>query len=695
MTLQTVLLFLGACVGITAVVSFMVLCEPWRWFSPKDPIGQKNIFKLKTMYNAIAIALYKLIQGFALTNIYITNLAASLKHKYILDTDESRIKAASMLLAESIITVIGWILLSRYFDDAILTLIATIMVFMYVNQKLIGDGYRFLSELEETVGDIVHIYNAEGRNIDRMFNRVLKEQSSYTFRYMDQMYDYLKRSMMDTVNSQALISEYNRIVPSRHLRLIFNYIYITARYGDEVDEHGDYLFNKNMLAIQREIHSEHVKIKSIKDSTIGEQLFIMLSVLVIPVAAAYMEEFFTFEGFEVIGRFLASSIGYTVKIICGVVGLICFYIHNKMMKANTAFDDFQEIKWTEFVISKQPWIKRVIDKIAPKEGTPRRIRLETKIALAEGYAGIRPFYLKKLTLAITATVIVVLLLTFDTITIYNSINTDLYLGINKDTMDLIASLEEFPDRYKEKSLTNDLLVIDILNQNKEYYFSMATSEEQIAYIGSVIHDYNIDYGSYPEVAAKRIHEKYIELGQVKPASLVIIIICSFFAVYMVPNLNMRLNLMLNHGVVVHDEVIGCYTVVILLINHSSTNIYMILSWITSFAKVFRVRLQQCIDNLNEQEIKALEAGVDYKPFSRLIECILMAYNGADLKSAFAGIEQRHTFLEESRKQINEQIVKRRVAASSILSWTALGCTFLLYIMAPMVYAIVEMLSHLV
>jgi hypothetical protein len=256
-------------------------------------------------------------------------------------------------------------------------------------------------------------------------------------------------------------------------------------------------------------------------------------------------------------------------------------------------------------------------------------------------------------------------------------------------------LEEFPDRYKENSLTNDMEVIDIIKKDSDYYFSLPTSDERIEYIMQVIKDNGIDYGAYPEIAAQRIYEKYVQLGQIDVTSVVLIIILTFLATYMVPNLTMKLNLMLNQGAVIYDEVIGCYTVVILLVNHPASNVYMILNWLASFTNVFKTRLQQCIDNLNEKEIESLANGVNYKPFSRLVECILMAYNGADLKSAFAGIEQRHAFQEESRQQINRQIIKRRVAISQTLSWGALGCTFLLYIMFPMIYSIVEMLTQLV
>lgn len=134
------------------------------------------------------------------------------------------------------------------FDDTLLAFITTIMVAVYAYQKLMGDGQKFLEQLEEGIGDMVHIYNAEGQNIDMMFIRLLKDTDAYLYRYIDQMYTYLKRAITDPENSQQIISEYNSIVPSRHLRLVFNYVYITARYGDETNQQGEQLFNKNMLA---------------------------------------------------------------------------------------------------------------------------------------------------------------------------------------------------------------------------------------------------------------------------------------------------------------------------------------------------------------------------------------------------------------------------------------------------------------
>lgn len=682
-----------AAISITGLTVIVMLLRPWDLISNKTAVGQKNRYKLRSAYNKAAISLFKAVNKFPLTYIFTENLAASLKHMYMLEGDESKVEAASLLIKEVAISVVSLIICLRYFDDTLLAFITTIMIAVYAYQKLIGDGEKFLEKLEETIGDMVHIYNAEGQNIDMMFIRILKDKDNYMYRYIDQMYTYIKMALLDLDNSQKIISEYDSIVPSRHLRLVFNYVYITARYGDEVNERGEQLFNKNMLAIQREVHADLTKLQTIKAETLGEQIFIILGVVIIPVATWYMNTFFVFEGFESIGRFLSSSFGYAIKIICAVFALLCFYIYNRISKSNTAFEQYHEIKWAEYVIKKANWLKNLIDKLAPKEGTERRRKLETNITLSEGYVGVRPLYLKKIITAVVVTSVVAIFLSFDTYTMYMGISGDIYRGVDRSLMDTVLALEDYPDTYTERSLSNDMLVVDILRDTEDYYFSLPTKDDKLEYIMEVIDDGGLDYGAYPEVAAQRIYEKFIQLDRLDAGLIVLIVVLTFFASYMLPNMTMRLNLALNHGAIIYDEVMGCYTVVILLINHSSSNIYMILNWLTSFANVFKTRLQQCVDNLSEKEILALEEGINYKPFSRLIECILLAYRGTDLESAFAGIEQRHLFQEESRKMINQQAIKRRVSYSQALSWGALGCTFMLYIMAPMILAIIDMLMQ--
>lgn len=677
----------------SAGILLIILWKPWRLLSRNTLAGQKFRYAIRKYTNRIAVAIYKSLSKFFMTRVYVINLASMFRHMYVLDEEAAKVKAISLILKEIVIGVASLLFSIWYFDDTLLALIMTYMIMAYSYFKLKGDGQKFLEELEESISDMVHMYNASGKNIDRMFEKILEDQHSYMHKYMEQMYVYLKRAILSS-SGQQVISEYNSLVASRHLRLIFNYLYITYRYGDEINAKGEQLFDKNMLAIQREVHMDYVKIKRIKDETIGEQWFIILAVGMIPVATWYMNTFFTFDGFESISRFLNSSLGYMIKVICAVVALITYYVYLKLMESNSALEAYRSISWEENLLNKHRWLKRFIDKISPKPGTVRRERLESAVRMTEGYSGIRPLYLRKILSSLVITIIVGLMLSVDTYTNYSNIMGDFYTGVNKEYMDTVTSLSEFPDRYKADSLSNDMLVIDILDENKEEYFALQTQDEKELYIRQIIRDNHIDYGQYPEIAATRIVEKYVLLGKINPLMISLIVLATFAGAYVVPTLAIELKVLLNRGAIIYDEVNGCYTVVVLLINHSASNVYMLLGWLTSFTSLLKGRLQACVDNLSSKSIKELSTTIDYKPFTRLIDCIQLAYDGADFRSAFAGIEQRHLFQEESRRIVTEQIIKKRVSYSEVLSWIAMGTTFCLYIVAPMIWSICEMLFQL-
>lgn len=689
---QMILIAGGVAFGFMAILLIALLWQPWKYISKNTAVGQKNRYRIAKVYGAFAQKVYAVLYKFYPTQVTMINLSAMFKHMYVLDDEQSKIKAVSLIIKEIIVGIVAYLISVVYFDDTLLALIMAYMLMQYAYYKFRGDGYKFLVELEEMIGDMVHMYNAEQKNIDRMFMRILDDKDSYMYKYMDQMYTYLKRASLD-VQSHEAINEYNTIATSRHLRLIFNYLYITYRYGDEVTATGEDLFNHNMLAIQREIHSDVAMLTQIKDATMGEQWFIMIGVAIIPGATYYMKEYFTFDGFEAINRFLNSSFGYSIKLACAVFALICYYIYMKLMDSNVALEFHKEVSWEEQVLHKNRKLRDLIDFLAPKEKTKKREKLELEVQMTEGYVGVRPLYLKKMLFGVVISLITVFLLSVDTYTNYTSIVNDLHMGVNTTMMDQVIAAEQFPDEYKSKSLSNDMLVIDILKENPDEYFSLVTVAERQAYIIDVIKTNKIDYGLYYEIAAQRIVEKYTQLEQINIGTLLIVVIVAFIGAYNLPNLAMKLNLLLNKGALIHNEVNGYYTVVVLLVNHSASNVYMIISWLASFARIFKARLQLCKDNLSEREILKLGEGITYKPFSRLIECIQMAYKGADLRSAFAGIEQKHMFQEESRRLMNEQIVKKKVRASELLSWCAMGFTFVMYIMLPMLMAIVEMLTQ--
>ena len=676
--------------GLLAVMLLIFLKIAYL-FSNRTEQGQKRRYKIKQIRTHLLLWVYKALSRLFFTRSILQNLSIQVKHMYVMETEDSKLKATEIICKTVGIAALAFLISLVYFDDTLLAAAMTYMIGAYAFHKLKGDGQKFLIELEETIDDMVHMYNAERKNIDRMFFRLLEDRKGYMHKYIDQMYTYLRKALLDTDN-KMIITEYNNSVPSRHLRLLFNYIYLTYRFGDAVDDSGEELFSKNLLAIQREVHNDSVKMQRIKDATFGEEWFIIGALLMIPAATWYMRTFFTFDGLESIETFLKSSQAYTVKVVCAIVTLACFFVYTRLMYANNALESAKTVHWEETLIYKFGWLKALIDFLAPKEGTKRRSKLENDLSISRSNAGIRTLYFRKLIISLSVLVIVGTMVSIDTYSNYKVIANDIYTGVNAELMDTIIKIEgEFSEeQYKAESIANDQLVIDLLNKNKSAYYANETAEDRQSYIVEVIELNSIDYGAYPEIAAARIASKYEQIGNISPLIIFLIIISSAIVAYNIPNMLMTLQVWFNRGAMIYDEVIGYYTVVILLCRYPSSNIQQIFQWLTSFAQIFKTRFQSCLDNLSSKEIRALEKDIKFKPLSRLVESLIIAYEGVDLQSAFAGIEQRQLFQEETRHLLNEKIISKRVSMSRAFSWIALGTTFGLYIVYPLILAMVDM-----
>lgn len=674
---QTILIVLLMLMGLISLAVIMVLLL----------YNEQNKRKFKRfMHNTYSVA-YKICSRIA--PIPVENLRYSYQVRYVMDITASKVKTAKTIVTLIGVTIISLIVSLELIGDIALSLIMASMVYMYTASKLKGDGIKFLEALCDTIEDMIHLYNANNRNIDQMFTELLNDRNNYVYCYMEDMYNKIKKAIIDDTNSEIIIAEYNRDVPSRHLRLMFNYLYMTYRYGDETTADGEHLFNKNMLAIQREVNADLTRNKEIKNGTIGEQWFIMGSILLIPSATWYMKEFFTFENFESISRFLDSSLGYTIKLACSVYALLAYYIYMKILDSNSALEPKKSIYWEEVVL-KNKLINRIVSFMLPKRETLQYKILLQKVNMVDKYNGLKPLYLRKIIISVLVAITALMVLSCDTYISYSLVKNDIYRGVNTETMDMILKMENFQDEYKARAISNDDAVIQIVRNDIETY-QTKTIEERRAYILQIIKEQNIDYGMYPEVAADRIMEKVNTLERIHPSTILIIALIGLIVGYFVPNITLNMTLILSKSAMIDDEVIGYYTVVMLLVNHSASNIYMLLRWLRNFADIYLYQFQQCLDNLCESEILELKSMVSNKELSRLVESILMAYKGIDLKSAFAGIEQRYAFQESYRRISNTKIIKHRISCSEMLTWSVMGSTFGLYILLPMCYSIYEML----
>lgn len=690
--LHLLVVAVGAAVGITVLAIGVYLIYYYSRQAMSSAELHNKRLKAKQRREELALLVYKVYVNLPVIRNSVKSTSSMYQQIYIMNENQARIKTATLYTVEIAWAVGCFLGMSIALHDFLMALALAYMTTVYIYRLTLNQGPKFLDNFIEMIDDMVHYYNAEGKNIDRMLTRMLA-QKNYMTPYLKMMEDYLQRAILNPLN-RSIIQEYNNKAPSRYLSLVFNYLYLTHRYGDNTDELGQSLFNKNMLAMQTEVHSELMKVKRIQDAIVGEIWFIIISPLVIPAASWYMTTYFTFEGFETITRFLSSSMGQVCEVLCIAVTVLCFYMYTNLVDT-VVLTCQKTVFWEEeFFRTHRQW-GAMIERIMPKPGSPARKRLEKNLTTTEGYNSIRPFYLRKVMMATVVTLIVCVLLAFDMYSSYKSVATDLYRGVSADLMDTVVAVQDNGKAFVKLSLSNDLKVLEILKAKKGEFNQIVVAQERESYVQNLIKELGLDYGSYPEIAAKRIIEKYDVTNRQHKSDMIWMAVIVFFVMYMLPNATLLLKVQLNQGDTVYDEVIGYYTVAILLIQHSASNLQMLMEWLTNFSVVFRSKMQACLDCFDREHLLRLQSSINYKPFQRLVECMLIADSGASLKIAFQGIEQKHRFMSDNRQMLNAKIVKRKVILSNALSWGSIGCTFCVFVFIPMGFAIMDMLGGVI
>lgn len=663
-------------------------------FNVNSKNNQRKRANMKRKYEDFLMSIYYVTQKIPFINAYAEKYTNKFQKMYILNDEDAYVQTCKLIGIQVILGCILPLPLWLYFKDTVIVFIMGIIIESLVTNAIVGDGYKFLEELVELPGDIVHTYNAVGNNMELAFRR-LSSEGGMMAKYVDQMNTYLSKALLE--DRDDVLEEYSKVASSRYLRLIFNYAYLTAKYGDYKDSDGVSLFSKNILAIQREIHAEYLKIKRIKIGIFGNLLLIMFSIVTIPLATKFVQDYFTFDGFEQVYVFVNSGIGYVAKVVSALFTLGCFYVYNKNVINYEIIEEAEKVNIEERLLLKYRWLDKFIGKVVPKEGTNRYKKQKELVILDSGYTSLKPLYLKRLIWGFVMLVLSTLLICTDIYKMRSTLVSDIYTGVDQTLMDTITLMSDSPEEYVEKSIENDKLVIKELNANyKEQYKSNWGEENKIYLVKTAIKQIGVDYGIYEEVAIARIIEKYDIIVNDNSIYLMIAIILSMTVLgYMYPLIEIYIRQFTNRGIVLHTEVVGCYTIVILLLKHPSSNVRMIVEWLKGFSSVFKTRLQICLDHMNENTIQNLGEDIDYKPFNRLVECILLAERGAKLDDAFSGIEQRHSFQEEEREILNDTIVKERVQLAEMLGGLSVAVTYALLVIVPMCYAILDMAVRLV
>ncbi|WP_202707669.1 hypothetical protein [Sporosalibacterium faouarense] len=639
---------------------------------------------------------YLLIRKVPFSGQYFKNVKKRLYFSHYMDIASLERKTIDVVFISSIWAIVVFILLLIPFKNPILSIIVAVAVFRLRIEKKIGDDYELLGDLTEGIKDLNHNYIAENKAMEKAFEETIKVAPRRIALHFQRILEIIKKPSKE---ADREVKRYYEECQNKYLRLIAGYSLLTSEYGDIETNEGS-LFQKNMFYIIREIQNEYRQRKNLKNKTFGESFFIIAPIIALPLLKKYM--IMVVEQFNIpikgLSEFYNGSLGYIDMLTCVTISGVCFLIYTELMKSN----EVKRIKlsqqaWEEKFIRIKP-IGYLVKKLTPEKRSKKHQRIKNLMIKSGKLEKLEWFYFRKLILFITSFVLILSIVQGSKILNKYQVLQDLDYGLSNKYIyqNMIRVQRNLSRQEKENLIEEDKELINILNHNKDKLPEKNLRE----YIIEILEARNLKVPVSVEMTAERILMKYRVLSNTNTFYTileVLFIVLLSLLIYNFPNIKMSLSAKINRETVMYDETMGFYTIAILLMHHKSATTEMVIQWLAWFADIFYKPLYEIKNRFADKDrggvkaLRELKEEVDYKPFKRLLDSLIIAEDRLPLYQAFTGIEQDQRFNERTREDNSELLISIKSGIITRLGWISLGATSFLYFVIPIVWSIFSML----
>lgn len=150
-------------------------------------------------------------------------------------------------------------------------------------------------------------------------------------------------------------------------------------------------------------------------------------------------------------------------------------------------------------------------------------------------------------------------------------------------------------------------------------------------------------------------------------------------------------------VVMQNEVLQYYSIILLLIYFENVNALTILEWLNIFAEIFESSISKCITEFTMDEKGALQKLYDSEPFEefqRIVENLMMV-DDVGVLQAFNELAATRKSNQETRSQDNKNVVAAHVARENLIMQIPLYTVVGGYLVIPMITQALSQMSALV
>ncbi len=640
----------------------------------KDVLVVKNKTGYKEIFDRIFQTIYLTFVRMPVLKYYTkkTRLKMEMANDYT-EYEVRRRTGKSMLIAVGFIFVSLFVILNLV-NDLYMSLIVIVGV-LIISEKMIDIGItsvsdRILRQMPEAFTSIRHAFHEHGM-VEESFNAAIDDLGE------KEIVPQLKRikEAMLSENPEIELERYYDTAPNRFLKLFAGVSYLTLELGDRKVE-GSSVYLRNLNNILSDIYLEVLKRDKLNYMFRSLNIIAVAPLIFIKPLQGWAE-----SNFPALSNFYASSIGFIVQSLI-IISIFVSYLLLKIIKEDSEeikFDRVSNIRWQDKLYKNQ-YVKMVVDAFKPKEHT-RKYRKETIIIKnTNSYLTIEWLYINKLTAAVVAFTLSIILMfniqRIDLKSVYTQIGEE-FLSFGQLTTEQEAAAQALNDRdktyidkYKNKNVTKEQLSMELADE--------ATGE--------------VDTTAVDRVYAKinKVNTSYLKYWQVL-ISLGIALIG-----YVSPSLILTIRNKMRE-MEKENEIMQFQSIILMLMYIDRIDVQTILEWLCRFSYAFKEPIATALNNYEsgaEKALAELKESVPYKDFVRIVEQLESAVERIPIRAAFDELETERGFYHERRKEGNERLIQKKVTYGKVLGFMPLIILVGGYLVAPlMIVSIMQMMTY--
>ncbi|WP_461613210.1 hypothetical protein [Clostridium sp. Marseille-QA1073] len=529
--------------------------------------------------------------------------------------------------------------------------------------KLIGDDTKLLKDLIEFIRDLKHQFHIKSAVSEAMYESI---------NIATPLMVVQGKKMYEAIEDEDALQNYYEECSNKYLKIVTGYIFLTNEYGDK-RINGMSVFIKNMNYIMKE-----VMLEILKRDQLRYWLKALTAISLIPIIFPNIMEKWMKNNFPQANFFYSSSLDIIARIIILIVALVCFIGLRQLEKYNDKQIKLtvKEKSWEKVLLKIKP-IERIVHISMPKPNSSYYHKAINLLQQAGSYLTIEWLYLRRIISGLLGFIFVIIsVVALQRIHIDNVLNNTSYRFITPSFNNVIVIGKDQVDIGKFDSE----IITKVKNEDKIY---KTTTENLIKYM----REYGIDDDEILKEAIIRIENKlnYLNNQYFKWYHIILAIVIGFFTTD-IPIWVLKFQKKLRQADM-DTEVFQFYTIILLLMHHEKASIEMILEWMERFSDIFKNPIRKCQSNLQNGTVEALEQlkeDVKYKPFSKIIDNLIISEK-IKLWEAFESLESEREFFEEERKELNKRIVHERVSLGELLGFIPMYVTVVIYFVLPLVW----------